>query len=269
MVSNSVIAMLVLDLVICFILPVVIFIFIQKKYKKSLKAFLLGASAFFVSQIVLRIPIINNILPQFTWYIAFQMKYPYLYWIFLGLTAGIFEELGRLILIKFFMKKNRRFIDSISFGLGHGAIEAMLITGITYITMLVFAIMINTGTLEAKLSNLPQAAINAIYTQCTGLSPLDAIMGGIERIIAMGIHIGLTVIIFEGVVKNKATIYFIIAVLIHAVIDSSIGFMSQMFGFSIITMEAVFAIMSAALILYVYKAKRRVNWHEENNIKYN
>ncbi len=264
MVSNSVIAMLVLDLVICFILPVVIFIFIQKKYKKSVKVFLLGALAFFVSQIVLRIPIINNILPQFTWYIAFQIKYPYLYWIFLGLTAGIFEELGRLILIKFFMKKNRRFIDSISFGLGHGAIEAMIITGITYITMLVFAIMINTGGIGAKL-NLPQEAINAIYAQITALSPLDAIMGGIERIIAMGIHIGLTVIIFEGVIKNKAAIYFIIAVLIHAAIDSSIGFMSQMFGFSVLAMEAVFAVMSAALMLYVYRA-RRVNWHEENNI---
>ncbi len=267
MISNSVIAMIILNLFICFILPVVVFIFLQIKYKKTFKPFLLGALAFFISQIVLRIPIINNYLPHFVWYNVFQIKYPYLYWIFLGLTAGIFEEVMRLIVIKLFMKRNHRYIDSITFGLGHGAIEAMIITGISFINVLIFSIMINNGTFDLNLSKLDNATLNNIYNQCTNLTAFNAIIGGIERIIAMGIHIGLTVMIFEGVIKKKSFKYLIFAILIHAAIDSSIGFMSQMFGFSTIAMEAVFGLISLILMFYVIKAKNRINWHRENEIK--
>ncbi len=263
MVSNSVIAMIILDLFICFVLPIIVFVFIQRRYKKTFKSFILGALAFFISQIVLRIPIINSLLPQFAWYNVFQIKYPYLYWIFLGLTAGIFEEIGRLILIKLFMKKNHRFVDGITFGLGHGAIEAMIITGLSFVNILIFSIMINTGTFEANLSNLPQATVSAIHYQCTSITPLNTILGGIERIIAMGIHIGLTMIIFEGVRKNKTCLYLIIAILVHGAIDASIGFMSQMFGFSTLAMEVVFAVISISLMIYVFKSKKRVKWQED------
>ncbi len=263
MVSNSVIAMIILDLLICFVLPIIVFVFIQRRYKKTFKSFILGALAFFISQIVLRIPIINSLLPQFAWYNVFQIKYPYLYWIFLGLTAGIFEEIGRLILIKLFMKKNQRFIDGITFGLGHGAIEAMIITGLSFVNILIFSIMINTGTFEANLSNLPQTTVSAIYYQCTSLTPLNTILGGIERIIAMGIHIGLTMIIFKGVRKNKSCLYLIIAILVHGAIDASIGFMSQMIGFSTLAMEVVFAVISISLMVYVFKSKKRVKWQED------
>jgi uncharacterized membrane protein YhfC len=255
--------MILLNLFICFILPITVFIFLQKKYKRLFKSFLLGALAFFISQIVIRIPILNNLLPNFFWYNIFQVKYPYLYWIFLGLTAGIFEEVFRLFFIKTCMKRNHHFIDSISFGMGHGAIEAMIITGLSNLNLLIYSIMINNGTLYLNSLNLPQATLDTIFYQCTNLKGFDVIFGGIERIIAMGIHIGLTVIIFEGIIKKKTFKYLIFAVLIHTAIDSSIGFMSQMFGFSALTMEVIFGIISLVLMFYVFKAKNRVNWNNE------
>lgn len=263
MVSNSVIIMVILNLIICFVLPIIALVFLQKKYKKAIIPFLLGALAFFISQMVLRVPIINSILPRFFWYEIFQVKYPYLYWIFLGLTAGIFEEISRLFFIDKFMKNNHRYVDSLSFGLGHGAIEAMIITGISNINILILSIMINNGTFYLNNLNLPQASLEAIYNQCVNLTSSLAILGGIERIIAMGIHIGLTVIVFEGIIKGKPFKYLTIAILIHTVVDASIGFMSQMFGFSIFAIEAVFGIISFALIFYVFKAKNRVNWQKE------
>lgn len=262
MISNLTIAMIILNIIICFILPIIGLILLQRKYKKALFPFILGALAFFISQVVLRIPIINNLLPRFTWYTIFQLKYPYLYWIFLGLTAGIFEEVFRLIIIKYLMKKNYRYADSLSFGLGHGAIEAMIITGLTYINILVFSLMINNGTFYSSLSDIDTATLNTIYNQCTSLTPLYAIIGGIERIIAMGIHIGLTYIVFEGIIKRKSIKYLLFAILIHALIDSSIGFMTNMFGLSIYIIEVIFALISIALMFYVYKAKNHVNWQK-------
>jgi len=79
----------------------------------------------------------------------------------------------------------------------------------------------------------------------------------------MGIHIGLTMIIFKGVRKNKSCLYLIIAILVHGAIDASIGFMSQMFGFSTLAMEVVFAVISISLMVYVFKSKKRVKWQED------
>ncbi|QSX05221.1 YhfC family intramembrane metalloprotease [Sedimentibacter sp. zth1] len=260
MISNSALLALVLDLIICFVIPIAVFIVIQLKCKKAFKAFSFGALAFFISQIVLRIPIITSLLPCFEWYTIFQDKYPYLYWIFLGLTAGIFEEVARFIFIKYFMKKNQRYIDGISFGLGHGAIEAILITGVSFATILVYSIMINNGTFVSNTVSIPKATADAIYTQCINLTFTNAILGGVERIFSMCIHIGLTMIVFIGVRNNKSFIYLIIAILVHGTIDSSIGLMSQMLGFSTIAMEAVFGAIAIVLVIYSLCIKKRNIW---------
>ena len=46
-----------------------------------------------------------------------------------GLMAGVFEETGRYVSFKWFLKKETRIQDGLSYGIGHGGIEAMLIVG--------------------------------------------------------------------------------------------------------------------------------------------
>ena len=88
MIENSVIMGLAFSVLSALVLPLGIFVYCNKKKKKILKPFIIGALVFFISQIVLRIPIISYILPNQIWYIKLSTN-PYLYGIFLGLTAGI------------------------------------------------------------------------------------------------------------------------------------------------------------------------------------
>ena len=60
-------------------------------------------------------------------------------------TAGLFEETGRLVVMLLLLKAFHRLADGLAFGLGHGGLEAMLLVGLTYVSNLVLAVLMNTG----------------------------------------------------------------------------------------------------------------------------
>ena len=58
---------LIIGMVICYGLPVAGLVILVRKKKGTGKAFCWGALAFVVSQLLIRIPILQLALPQFTW----------------------------------------------------------------------------------------------------------------------------------------------------------------------------------------------------------
>lgn len=86
-----------------------------------------------------------------------------------ALAAGLFEETGRLVAMKFFMKKNLDKGNALMYGVGHGGVEAILLVGLTYVNNIVISIMINTGTIQLSMSQLEPAMQEATYQQ---LQPL-------------------------------------------------------------------------------------------------
>ena len=119
---------LIIGMVICYGLPVAGLVILVRKKKGTGKAFCWGALAFVVSQLLIRIPILQLALPQFTWFSMLPL-YPWVYGLFLGVTAGLAEESARWIAVKCFLKEKRSFEHGLAFGLGHGGIEAMLLVG--------------------------------------------------------------------------------------------------------------------------------------------
>lgn len=87
---------LLIVILICFGIPFGGMIIIGRKQKGVWKFFLAGLVAFTVSQICIRIPVLNLVLPHFAWFKAMQEN-AWLYGLFLGLTAGLFEEGARWI----------------------------------------------------------------------------------------------------------------------------------------------------------------------------
>ncbi|CEO23579.1 Predicted membrane protein [[Clostridium] sordellii] len=90
MVDKSMINLLIVSTAICFLIPLGSLIYFARLKNNTIRPFLIGMLVFFVSQILIRIPIISYILPNSTLYLKLSTN-PYLYGIFLGLTAGIFE----------------------------------------------------------------------------------------------------------------------------------------------------------------------------------
>ena len=121
------------------ILPIIVSLFLIVKKKQYFKVILVGVITFLIFQVFTRIYILQVILPSQVWYILFTYQYPILYVFLLSLSAGLFEEIGRYITMKYLLK-SMTIKDAIVFGIGHGGIESILLVGVSLL-------MINPSTI--------------------------------------------------------------------------------------------------------------------------
>ncbi|MDD7353098.1 MAG: YhfC family glutamic-type intramembrane protease [Peptoniphilaceae bacterium] len=186
--------------------------------KKFLKLFLLGMLCFAISQLCLRLPILkllNNSLLIYN----FQILYPLLYGFILSLSAGIFEEGCRFIFKDKFLKDSKSKLDAIIFGLGHGFIEVIY----------VFAISFN--------------SLNLITNS-------EIFLGVYERILAMIFHVGMTVLIWTGFVRNKKYKYLILAIMMHGIFDYLIP-LKHIFDFNNFILYGIWTATCIFILIFI------------------
>ena len=126
-----------------------------------------------------------------------------------GITmAGVFEECGRYIVLKYIMKKDRTRENAVIYGIGHGGIEILAVILPSMITYLAVAVLFSSGNTENALRTLKiteetaAAALPTVQAAAAFDYPLMA-MNVMERLFAMFIHIGLSVIVCYGVCSAK------------------------------------------------------------------
>ncbi|MEI6102278.1 MAG: YhfC family glutamic-type intramembrane protease, partial [Eubacteriales bacterium] len=129
MFSDASLVCIVITLFICLCAPAILALVMIFRRKASWKAFVLGIAVFTVFQLFTRIPLLG-ILQNTGWFVLFEQTNTVAYILALAFTAGLFEEGGRFIGMRFFMKKNLSWNNGIVFGLGHGGIEAFVLVGI-------------------------------------------------------------------------------------------------------------------------------------------
>lgn len=231
------------NIVVCFGLPAAGIVLLHRKKKRCIRPFLLGAASFLVSQVLIRIPLINMVLPKTAWYQNLRINHPFGYWIFLGMTAGIAEETARTAAMYLFMKKNRRWTDAAAFGLGHGGLEAALLTGLSSLNLLAACVMYSPKT------------VSGMYG---GLSFGIVVMGGLERFLAILMHVEWSMITMEAVRRGGAGgwLLWAAAVLLHGVCDASIGFW-QAAGITGYALEGIFALYAACMGITILICKMR------------
>ena len=140
------------------------------------------------------------------------------------MMAGIFEECGRHIVLKYILKKNRTRENAVLYGIGHGGIEILAVLLPTMILYLVIAILFSQGDVEEAMKQLK-------ITEETATSALPSVqaaaafdygmmaMNVLERLFAMSLHIGLTVIVYYGVISEKKG-FLPLAILLHMLMDT-------------------------------------------------
>lgn len=191
-------------------------------YKRRFIPFLLGVLAFVISQMLIRIPLLEYLAAESSSYLMWSVKYPVSFVIFLAFSAGIFEELARWIAMRFFMKQ-RDSLSGVILGIGHGGIEAFLIVGLTV------------------LATMNSFADSQLYW-----------LSGLERMIAISLHIGLSLIVLAAV-KQKRFSYVLVAIGLHGIINTFAGILSV----SLIAIEIVLLILTIITILIAYSLLRK------------
>lgn len=256
MVSNLTIIFIAISAIISIILPIVTAIYFYKKYKISFKNVAVGALIFFVFVIILEALMHRYILITNTTTSIFFSN-PWLYAIYGAFAAGIFEETGRFVGYRFLLKGRTERKDALAYGIGHGGLEAILLGGITSIQNLVFAIMINNGTLDAKL---PEVNAQQIHNSLISTSSYLFLLGGFERASAFAIQLLLSLVVLYGI-KERKYIYLLYAILIHAAIDFPAALFQKGVITNMWTLEGMYALVAFICLILIIKSKK--NYEKE------
>lgn len=189
--------------------------------------FLIGAACFYISQPLIRIPLINILGKNNSWFMMLPYTNIVLYYLLLGFTAGLFEETARFIGMNLFCKNRTSWWNGIAFGLGHGGCEALWL----------FVIQV-----------LP-----LIKQQQLGIG---LVIGAWERIFTILVHIGLSFIVLYGI-KVKKVRYLFLAIALHTIADFLIIIGNVWILEGLITLEGIIAIV---LVLH---CKEKSIWKEK------
>lgn len=273
----------ILSLLVSTLLPVgfIVVYGLRHKGRSVGSAWILGALGFVITQMVIRIPILNAIA-ALDGYAEWITGHPILYALALGLTAGLFEFAGRFAVAKYIQKKGRlNGTTALAAGLGHGGIEAILLVGLTYINNLVLMFTIQSGSFDTLVAQTAAAgadtaALLAARDLLLGTPAMMFYLGGFERLMAMTAHVGMSTVVCYSVFKKRAGLGFLICVGYHAFIDTVCGLLSiassKTFG-AVISQTAMVLILypiltvCAALALFVtLKIRRR--WTEEQEVSH-
>lgn len=250
--SASIFCMAIAGL-ISFCIPVALFFWFRKKKHADVLPFFIGMAVMFVFALILESlvhQLVLNVLPVGKTILGNI----WLYALYGGLMAGLFEETGRFIAFKTILKKYRdRDIDALMYGAGHGGFEAAWVLGGTMISNIVMGVMLNLGmsasiTATATAEQLPQ--LEAMFEALkTGL-PASYFIGLIERVLAVAMQLSLSVFVwFAAKQKGKVWLY-PAAILLHALVDGIL----TVAAYFISSIWIVYAILLAETLVVVLLA---------------
>lgn len=245
--------LLTLNSLLMLILPVLLGIWLVRRYQVGWKLFLLGAAGFVVSQIF-HIPFNQFVLNPFIAGIMEQgetIGRVLLAALLLGLSAGVFEEVTRYIFYRR-MKNRRRWDEGLMFGAGWGGVESIIL-GLLAATTVANVYIYQSGLIETlvpaeQLANNPEA-ITAAAQQIEELvnsPPWMLLLGAVERVFALVLHLSLSILVLQVFVR-KNIIWLFVAIGWHALVNA-VAVFGVMQEWDMLLIEAT--IGAAAVVSY-------------------
>lgn len=247
------IAAIIISLLVSVGIPMILGLFWENKKDARLSSALKGAGTFVVFALILE-SIVHNIVIKIMGQDSF-MELPF-YAIYGGLAAGLFEEVGRYIVMRLFMKKKLDKTEAIMFGIGHGGVESILLVGLTCVSNVVVSIMLNIGQGNLLLKGTDPSMQTQLIEQLSPLwisGPGTFLWTGIERISAIAFHICASYLVYRAARDRKFSLC-ILAVILHAIMDGVMVAIRKIFGSMILTEGYifVFAVTFAVITVTAY-----------------
>ena len=225
-IGKSSIPSLTITILLMIAIPVACFLYWRRKHKQqtNIPYLIAGAIGFILSARVLELGVHYVCILADNPVSRFINGNTVAFVLYGTMMAGIFEECGRHIALKYVMKKNRTPENAVLYGIGHGGIEVLAVLLPVMILYLVIAILFSQGSVE-------EAMIQLKITEDTAASALPSVqaaaafdygmmaMNVLERLFSMFFHIGLTVIVYSGVINAKKGCL-ALAILLHMLMDT-------------------------------------------------
>ena len=244
MVPVSSIIVMIVNALLGFAIPVFLCWWAVKKHRANLSTILIGAGVFVVFALMLE-SIVHQIVLKGPSGAAIQGNTLY-FALYGGLMAGLFEETGRFLAMKFLLKKEpTETKPGVAYGLGHGGVE--------------MAIMVNLGQTDTLLSTVPAEAkdqMTATFEQLKTTGASTYLLGLWERFSAITLQVALSILVWAAVRKGGKWLWlFPAAILLHALVDGLAVILSKSAG--LVTVEIIVMALAIAVAALAWIVARR------------
>lgn len=258
-VSAVAIAGVIFSAVISIGLPIVLLILAKKKLHAKMSALGIGMLTFVLFALGLEQVLHSIMLNVFGDALTGNV---WLYALYGGLAAGVFEETGRYVAMKFWMEKTLTKENSVMYGVGHGGVEAVLIVGFTCISNLITMFMINSGQIERSFSAIEDGAGKELAIQSISVlwtTPgYQFFLAGVERIAAIALHLCLSYLVYRAV-KYGAKKYYFLALGVHFLVNALTLLLKEYLPMAVLEILLVAAVAAFAVaVRRMYGAEKPV-----------
>ena len=233
-------------------MPILLGWFIHRQRQARWGLFLIGMVGFVLSQLF-HIP--------FNWLVVNQLEMLptdtailvnlIIVAMFYGLSAGVFEEVTRYLIYRFWAKDARTWGRGLMYGSGWGGVESMILGLIVLINAVLLAAMSQGSWLElvpAEQQGLLAEQIQAMVT----MPWYEGMLGALERAFALCLHLSLSLMVMQVLTRGKLW-WLWLAIGWHALVDATAVFMQSYWANAYLTegIVAVFAVISLGIIFWL------------------
>lgn len=219
-----------LSALLIFILAIGLGFFLTRRFSLGWRLYWIGSVTFLLSQVG-HIPF-NIFLtrlfqsgalptPPDAWLPAFNA-------LILGISAALFEEFARLIVLRLWAKSDRGWQQALVFAAGHAGIEAILVGGIIFYSFLVMTSLQGrdlANVVPPEQLALLESQIEAYWTATW----YDSLLGFVERALTIPVHLSLAVLVMLTIVRRESR-WLLLALLWHTLVDAVVVFVLGMWG---------------------------------------
>lgn len=250
MVPTLSIVLIITNMLLGIIIPVGLVVFFRKKYQASVKGFFVGCAVMLLFALVLE-QIVHMVVLGSAAGVAIQSR-TWAYALYGALMAGVFEETGRFLAMRYVLKKEHKDAhNALMYGAGHGGFEMFVILSMGMVNNLIYALMINMGqtqTLLASLDDVSKNTLQAAFDTLIQTPSWQFALSPVERIAAITAQIGLSVIVWFAATGKKSRMSFLfLAIALHALLDG-VGVVTSRSGMSLIAVEALVWVMAVGIV---------------------
>jgi uncharacterized membrane protein YhfC len=235
-------------------MPIGLGIYLTHRFHLGWRIWLIGAAGFLLSQVG-HIPFnwgVNQIfvkgllpLPSGIGLVVFNA-------LFGGLSAGLWEELTRYSVFRWWAKDARSWGKGLLAGAGHGGAEAIVLGGLVMVNFFALAAY-RYKDMSTVVSPDQLAQAQQQITSFWSIPWPMSLLGAVERLFTIPCQIALAVLVLQAFTRKK--FYWVgLAVLYHAILDASTVYLSSLwnaYSWGVYAIEGVigiFALISIAII---------------------
>lgn len=230
-------------------IPISLAFILMRRWKLGWRILLIGAATFILSQVG-HIPFnaLMTWLFSKTALVNLSAQGALIFnAIFLGLSAGFFEELFRYGMFRWWLKDAHTWRRAILAGVGHGGAEAIILGGLALFAMIQLTAARNMDLSTIYSGTTLQTAQSQVQSYWS-MPWYASMLGVVERLFTIVIQVSLAVIVVQSFLRKQKR-WLWLAIGYHALIDAVAVFaVSKLNPYWLEGIVGVFALISLGII---------------------